>query len=200
MEPTFRPGDILHVEKTQGTGQLRPGDIIIFKASDPDSNPEVCETVHRIILLTPQGYLTRGDFNPRPDEKPVKEDKIVGRVTRFERGGRIRKVRGGRLGLLRAHMLWARRGVWRTIAAPLRPLYRRLRQSGLVAALWKPETRRIRFCSPDGEYVKYIHRGRTVAVWWPARNECRFRKPYDLVLWREIDRERERDHNSGQES
>jgi len=192
MEPTFRPGDILHVEKTQRAGQLRPGDIIIFRESGPDPNPKAYETVHRIIRSTLQGYLTRGDLNPRPDEKPVKEDEIVGSVTRFERGGRIRKVRGGRLGLWRARMLWARRGVWRTIAAPLRPLYRRLRKSGLVAALWKPETRKIRLCSPDGEYVKYIHRGRTVAVWWPDRNECRFRKPFDLVLWREVDRERDR--------
>jgi len=40
-----------------------------------------------------------------------------------------------------------------------------------------------------------FHRGRTVAVWWPARNECRFRKPFDLVLWREVDRERERQLN-----
>ena len=63
---------------------------------------------------------------------------------------------------------------------------------GDIIVVWKPKIRRVRFCSPEGEYVKYIHRGRTVAVWWPARNECRFRKPFDLVLWREVDRERDR--------
>jgi len=192
MEPTFRPGDILRAEKTQGTGQLRPGDIIIFKTSGPGPSTESCETVHRIIRSTPRGYLTRGDLNPLPDERPVQPEEVIGRIVRIERGGRVRKVRGGRLGLWRARGLWARRGIWRAIAAPLRPLYGRLRRSGLVAILWKPEILRIRFCSPDGQYVKYVRRGRTVAVWRPARNECRFRKPFDLVLWREIARERNR--------
>jgi len=192
MGSTFRPGDMLYVEKSNGTKPFRSGDIVVFRTSNRDAGQADCETVHRIVQSTPQGYLTRGDLNPRPDEKPVKEDKIIGRVAKFERGGRVRKVRGGRLGLWRARGLWARRGIWRAIAAPLRPLYGRLRRSGLVAILWKPEILRIRFCSPDGQYVKYVRRGRTVAVWRPARNECRFRKPFDLVLWREIARERNR--------
>jgi signal peptidase I len=189
MAGTFRSGDLLFIEPGL-VSALHPGDVVVYK--DPQRPHDGVNTAHRVIGIKPQGLICRGDNNPLPDLEPLPEERLIGRVTRFERGGRVRKVRGGRLGLWQARMLWARRGVWRAIAAPLRPLYRRLRKSGLVAALWKPETRRIRFCSPDGEYVKYVRHGRTVAVWRPARNECRFRKPFDLVLWREIARERDR--------
>jgi hypothetical protein len=190
MAGVFRDGDLLSIEPVL-ISALRLGDVVVYK--NPQRPRDGVNTVHRVIGIAARGLICRGDNNPLPDPELLTEGRLIGRVTRFERGGRIRKVQGGRLGLWRARMLWARRGIWRTIAAPLRPLYRRLRRSGIVASRWKPEIRRIRLCSPDGEYVKYVRRGRTVAVWRPARNECRFRKPFDLVLWREIARERDRD-------
>jgi hypothetical protein len=30
--------------------------------------------------------------------------------------------------------------------------------------------------------VKYVHRSRTVAVWWPERRSFRCRRPYDLII------------------
>lgn len=198
MEPTFRPGDILHIEKITNVRDLRPGDIIVFQAGSTD--PASSETAHRIIRSTPRGFITRGDLNPLPDERPVRPDEVIGRVARIERAGRIHKVRGGRLGLWPARARWALRAAGRLIAAPLKPLYRRLRQSGLVAALWKPDIRRVRFCSPEGDYVEYTYRGRIVGVWRPARNERRFKKPFDLVLWQEVERERKRDPKSDHES
>lgn len=192
MAGVFRDGDLLSIEPVL-ISALHPGDVVVYVVyKDPQRPHDGVNTAHRVIGIKPQGLICRGDNNPLPDPELLTEGRLIGRVTRFERGGRIRKIQVGRLGLWRARGLWARRGIWRAIAAPLRPLYGRLRRSGLVAILWKPEILQIRFCSPDGQYVKYVRRGRTVAVWRPARNECRFRKPFDLVLWREIARERDR--------
>lgn len=189
MEPIFRPGDILHIDLAASVDDLSPGDIIIYQTEGAD--PAARETAHRIILSTPRGFITRGDFNPLPDERPVRPDEVIGRVVRIERGGRIHKIHGGRQGLRQTLRHRALRAAGRLMTAPLRPLYRGLRQGGLVAGLWKPDISRVRYGSPDGGYVEYTYRGRVVGTWWPTRNEYRIRKPFDLVLWREINRKRE---------
>lgn len=189
MAGTFRPGDLLFIEPVS-IDHLRRGDIVVYYDSQPP--PEGADTVHRVVAITPQGLICRGDNNPLPDAEPLMEGRLIGRVVGFDRRGRIHNVRGGRWGLWRARAFWSLRAANRFLTAPLRPIYRRLIRSGIVALLWKPDLRRVRFCSGDGEYVKYTRRDRTIAVWHPGRNECRFRKPYDLILWREIARDRNR--------
>ena len=186
MAGIFRPGDLLFFEPVP-IARLRRGDIVAYSDSQPP--PEGVDTVHRVVAITSLGLICRGDNNRSPDRKPVTEERLIGRVSRFERGGRVHEVRGGRAGMRQACLTWARRAVLRMMSAPLRPLYRRLRRSGLVPLLWKPDIRRVRFCSPDGDYIKYIRRGRTVAVCRLAGNEIRFRRPYDLVLWKKFARE-----------
>jgi hypothetical protein len=193
MEPTLRPGDILCLERRAGVGDLEPGDVIVFAARTGGRDPAHNETVHRIVRRTAAGFVTRGDRNPLEDEKPVRPGQIAGRVVRVERAGRIKPVRGGQTGLSRANRIRARRAFWRALASPLRPLYAGLRRSGIATWVWRPRIERTHFCAAEGDYVEYSRRGRVVGTWWPARNEFYVRKPFDLVLWREIDRGREAD-------
>jgi hypothetical protein len=112
----------------------------------------------------------------------------VGRVTHVERGGRMKPVRGGRRGLLQVRLSHLRRRLrWRgrQVAAHLgRRFYRWLRNSGLVPRLWQPTITRVHVETEAGLVVKYIHRQRTVARWWPETAKFQCRKPYDLVISR----------------
>ena len=185
MTRVFVPGDLLYIEIVPVV-ELKLGDIVAY--CDAKSDPDAVDTVHRIIAITPQGLICRGDNNQYPDRNPVTQQQLIGRVIGFERGGRRREVRGGPAGMRRARLNWARSSLARILASPVRPLYLWVRESGLAGLVWKPRIRRVRFCSPDGEYVKYVRHGRTVAVRHPgSRSKANFiRKPYDLILWREV--------------
>jgi hypothetical protein len=186
MGGTFRPGDCLTVV-TVPLADVRPGDVVVYRG--PNHRGEAEELVHRVVAASPGGLVARGDSNLRADATLVTADTLLGRVTHVERDGRTRPVRGGRLGLLRARVLHARRRVWRHVWRLLvlvgRRPYRRLRESGLIARLWRPAVIKIRLATENGPLVKYVCGGRTVARCWPAEGRFECRKPYDLVLRRE---------------
>jgi hypothetical protein len=179
MGGTFRPGDYLAVAHVS-LADVRPGDVVVYRRLDHQGDAE--ELVHRVVTRAPGGLIAQGDSNPRADTTLVTTDNLLGRVTHIERNGRTRRVRGGRLGLLRARMLHARRPVWRLMACAGRIPYRWLRGSDLISGLWQPVIIKIHLVMDDGPLVKYVCGGRTVACWWPeqARFECY--KPYDLVI------------------
>ena len=192
MRGTFRAGDYLTVIPV-ALREIRPGDIVIYRK--PMSVPDDDDTVaHRVIKVMPGGLIMRGDFNPASDLTVVMEEDIVGRVARFERRGKTRAVIGGRIGLLcgRWFHVWhpARLRFQRAIRRRVVPLgrwfYHWLRTSGVIARVWRPPLTRISLTTPHGPIVKYTHRGRTVAVWWSQRRRLQCRKPYDLILWREL--------------
>jgi hypothetical protein len=103
---------------------------------------------------------------------------LVGRVSFVIRDGRTRRVWGGRWGRLRARLLRLRRRVLPIAGWP----YRALRASGMVRRFWRPRITQVRLSTDEGPLTKYLHRGRVVARWWPARGHLWFRKPYDLVI------------------
>ncbi len=185
MLGTFRPGDYLTVEPVP-LAAIRLGDVVVCRGREEAGEPD--EIVHRVVDVLPDGLVTRGDNSPYVDSVPVTQDTLLGRVTHVQRGGQVRPVWGGRRGLLRARMLHARCAVrrfgWRWLSIVGRRPYRWLRQSGLVGRLWRPAITRVRVEAEDGPLVKYVHRGRTVARWWPERGRFRCRKPYDLVISR----------------
>jgi signal peptidase I len=178
MAGTFRPGDRLTLEPVT-VDDIRPGDVVVY-ASDQGGDRE--ELVHRIVAVTPDGLVPRGDNNPCPDSMLVTADNLLGRVTHVQRRGRITSVRGGRRGLLHAYLWRSRVVLWRWAKAVGRWPYRKLRSSGLVARWWQPPVRRVRIATENGPVVKYVCDGRTVAEWWPEQNRFECRKPYDLVI------------------
>ena len=181
MLGTFRLGDRLPVE-TASLDEIRPGDVVALRVACPSGAAE--ELVHRVVGLQPGGLVTRGDNNRCNDSSLVTAETLLGRVTRVERGGRLRPVRGGRLGLARARLLHARIHV-RALAIRLgRGPYGWLRRRGWVSRLWRPQITRLRVATDKGPLVKYLSAGRTVARWWPEQNRFECERPYDLVIAR----------------
>ena len=208
MAPLFRPGDSLRMEAV-AFEQVRPGDVIVFRPAGCEGQdsegmslkvsarpgagaapwpPSATEgnqrVVHRVMALRSEGFITRGDANPSPDEGFVTPDQLEGRVAALERDGTTRHVFGGRVGHLRAGL--ARIG--QRLGRPARRIasapYCLLRASHIVRHWWNPKLRTLSLATPQGALVKFLHGNRTVARWWPGSGRFECRKPYDLVLRR----------------
>jgi len=180
MAGAFRPGDYLTVEPAP-LAAIRPGDVVVYQGYSLAGEP--ADVVHRVVAVTADGLVTRGDNNPQVDNDLVTQDILLGRVTRLERGGRVHRVGTGRAGVFQ---LWARRAWrlgWRLLRAVGRAAYRWLRESDLVANIWRPTLIPLLLTTSNGTVlVKYVHGRRTVARWRPQTGRFRCRKPYDLVL------------------
>jgi signal peptidase len=73
MEPAIPVGGIV-VIKPVDPETLKIGDIICFKLTEPTS------ITHRIINITDQGFITKGDANEDPDQWIVKKENVIGKV------------------------------------------------------------------------------------------------------------------------
>lgn len=175
MNGTFRHGDVLLVITTPLEG-IRPGDVVAYRNPGARSNSSV--VAHRVRRLTKAGFISQGDHNRTPDSQSIGAENLVGRVCSFQRDGKTRHVWGGRVGRLWAGYLRLRRRIVPLIGWP----YRALRRSGIVRSLWRPRLEQVHLETADGPLVKYIHRQRVVARWWPGRGHFWCRKPYDLIL------------------
>lgn len=179
MKGTFRPGDCLEFESPVRTA-IRRGDVLIYRGKNPRGEVEEC--VHRVIRILPTGWITRGDNNPEADTIAVTPENLLGRVVRYKRRMRIRPVPCGTQGRLRARVLYVRTFLIKRIRTLARPAYRLLRWSGIVARFWSPRMRQVRVEGLHGYGIKFIHRRKTVAVWWPEESRFTCRKPYDLIF------------------
>jgi signal peptidase len=78
MSPTLEPGDGFVAIPVQLSGDIDTGDVIVFRAKHLHGGGLV---THRVIGESSDGYVTRGDANPFPDqtvgEPPVSRDRIV---------------------------------------------------------------------------------------------------------------------------
>ncbi|MGD1994274.1 MAG: hypothetical protein PVI59_13865 [Anaerolineae bacterium] len=178
MRGTFLPGDLLIVTPV-ALEDLQCGDVVAFQQpSARDDHPH--QIVHRVRACTSAGLVTRGDQCLKVDQTAVTASDLIGRVLAVERDGQTRPVLGGWRGHARAAAL----RLWRRIAPAAGWPYRRVRASGLARALWRPSLAQIHLETETGPMIKYVHRQRTVARWWPAEGRFWCRKPYDLVLVR----------------
>jgi signal peptidase len=73
MEPAIPVGSVV-VIKPVDPETLKIGDIICFKLSQPTS------ITHRIINITDQGFITKGDANNAPDQWIVKNENVIGKA------------------------------------------------------------------------------------------------------------------------
>jgi signal peptidase len=74
MEPAIPVGSVV-VIKPVDPESLREGDIICFELSGPTTT-----ITHRIINITEEGFITKGDANEDPDQWIVRRENIVGKA------------------------------------------------------------------------------------------------------------------------
>jgi signal peptidase I len=179
MAGTFREGDRLEIKKNK-INEIKPGDVAVFISAKEGEKETHC--VHRVVSLEEKRLITRGDNNPLNDEDRVTEINFIGQVTHCERDGRTRKIRNGRLGLMKARILHGRLLVIKAAKFILRKPYRMVKKTGIVAKFWRPKIETIYFATQDGPLIKYVHKGKIVASCWTDTNRWWFRRPYDFIV------------------
>lgn len=80
MEPTFDIGDVVIYRDKFAHNDIKEGDIIAFKSPAEDKI-----VTHRVVGVTPLGYITKGDNNPSVDSDIVHRTWVRGVVV--ERNG-----------------------------------------------------------------------------------------------------------------
>jgi signal peptidase len=73
MSPTFNTGSIVGVGPISYE-QIKQGDIITFK------DPEGRTITHRVLEITENGLVTKGDANDAKDTALVTKDRVIGEV------------------------------------------------------------------------------------------------------------------------
>ena len=82
MTPLIRSGDTIVVE-THQTEQFRRGDIVVrVEESHPGAQPDDW-VVHRLVGISRQGWLTKGD-NLRVFDRPATPHALIGRVIQIK--------------------------------------------------------------------------------------------------------------------
>ena len=174
MWGTLADGDCLWVSPIPFES-LQAGDVVAFEAGGK-------VVVHRIVERDENVFRTQGDGNWSRDSAPLTAANLVGKVTDREHRGVRLPVAGGARGHRRAIVLRAV-SRWRLRFRHGRTSpYRLLRASRVASLFWRPRIAVASFVSPEGSTVKFIHRGRTVALWRPQARKWECRRPYDLIL------------------
>jgi len=85
MEPTLDAGDGFVAIPAEAAGPIEEGDVIVFEARQIHGGGL---TTHRVVEVTDQGYVTRGDANPFTDqdngEPRVTDGQIVAKAWRVD--------------------------------------------------------------------------------------------------------------------
>lgn len=82
MEPNIQTGSVIAVQSVKDGTHFQKGDIVTFKTKDHNL------VTHRIYKVNNDGkqYITKGDNNDAPDQKPLLADNIVAEYTGFKIG------------------------------------------------------------------------------------------------------------------
>jgi signal peptidase I len=175
MMPTFREGQLLYVRPVR---HWNVGDVVVFKMSD-----DIEAIVHRVVAITPDGLVTRGDHNKAFDPFFVLDVHVVGKVEMVEDGSALHTVAGGWRGLWEARIRqYIGQGEYAFKRLLWRP-YAWLRSSHWVGRVWQPVVNQVKIQSAGKSLIKYVVGRRTVAVWDPSLCHFECKKPYDLVLF-----------------
>ncbi len=76
MEPTIKAGDSIIFQKTSYEN-LEVGDIIVYKSKS--GSTEGLYIVHRIVEITDEGFVMKGDNNQAVDSEIVTRDMVIGK-------------------------------------------------------------------------------------------------------------------------
>ena len=129
MNPTLREPEILEI-RPYGNRPLRVGDVVFFRS--PGRQQTV---VHRIVRLTPEGLVTRGDNNRRDDAFVLQPEDIKGRVVAAWQGRKNRAIAGGRRGRLLGRLIPWKRFLDRNLSYLLHSFYHTLTHWSFLTTL-----------------------------------------------------------------
>ena len=178
MYPALKASDTIHVLLCGGK-QIRRGDVIVFPP--PGGNDMV---VHRVISISGQGLMTRGDNNNNTDPWFVSSDHIAGRVVRAQRGNRLLTIYGGARGLLYASAVRFFCSIDSVISSFLNPAYHRLAKTALFRQ-WLPDGMCMRvfsFNRSDGVEFQLLMAGHVIGRLIPGKGEWFIRRPFRLFV------------------
>jgi signal peptidase I len=178
MKGTFKPGNKLIMEIVP-FDKIKKGDVIIFRRIQEEHSDFI---VHRVAEIICKRLITRGDNCFDQDKEPIKEENVIGRVIRYDWNGKIRLVRNGGIGRMRAALLHGRLHAVKGLKFFLRKPYVTLRRTGLLAKLWHPDIEGVQFEAPDGPFVKYLHKGKSVAISLGNKKFCLVKRPFDFFF------------------
>jgi signal peptidase I len=180
MLPTFKPGQVLYIRPHERA--IKPGDVVVFSRGNE-------YVVHRVIAISQDGISTRGDNNPYDDLWLLTPDQVLGVVEKAENWDKTRAVKGGTPALLKAKARWEFNALYTKSLPWMGAPYRWFKSIGWIHKVWHPQITRIQVHTSEGELIKYVVRGSTVATWYPQQNRFICRKPYDLVITSPADNE-----------
>lgn len=86
MQPTLSERDLLEIEP-YGRRPMRRGDVIFFTHPQEDK-----PAVHRVMRISSEGILTRGDNNNLMDPWVLRAEDVIGRVVRARQGKEAARV------------------------------------------------------------------------------------------------------------
>ena len=76
MWPALKKGDLVLIKGASGKDEIKKGDVVVY------SN-EKGFTIHRVIEIKENTFITKGDANNVKD-KPIEYDKLVGKTLNFK--------------------------------------------------------------------------------------------------------------------
>jgi signal peptidase I len=152
MNPTLRDGDLLEVEG-YGIEPVRIGDVVLFKK---ESSSRI--VVHRVIGLSAEGLVTRGDDNLENDPGLLDSRDVIGRIIAYWRGQRRRTVLRGRPGMILARFTRCRIRSTLAIFTFFSPHYRFVSAKGFLRVISPvAEPRVVRFGDKDLRLILWSH-------------------------------------------
>lgn len=179
MRGTFRPGDMLFVMPVT-LADVHLGDVVAYHSENETI------TAHRVVGRNGSCLITAGDANPRVDRRAIETGGLVGRVIYVERNGTLSQVCNGWSGMIQRQLtklrLYGRQWMRARITRVAYPSYRRLLNFAVLRRLWRPKLTCIQVASVLGPSIKYLLRGRTVAVYYPDKHRFICRRPFDLFI------------------
>ena len=178
MSPTIRRSDLLCVSP-YNSDRVRPGDIVVFKSSG-----QVMATAHRALSVTAFGVRTMGDNNDSPDLDYVNPSEIIGKVVWVQRRSKLRRVRGGRLGLMIGRLMRLRRLLDRRLSRIGHPIYEWLVRHKIFIrwAFCSIRTKVICFTTDGAQELQLLWGNRLIGWFAPESGTWLIKRPFRLFV------------------
>ncbi len=180
MYPLFRNGDLLLVEPLCGVCPEN-GDIAVFSC---DSSSVDDAIVHRVVDISSDGILTKGDNNGDIDPWVLPLSSITGRVTGFYRDRRFYAVRGGFRGRFRHVAVQVCRGMVFGGKSVFRGGYHLLGRTPVFGSLLRGslQPKVLRFAGQGGDELHLMVGGLLAGRCFAGSDRWHIRPPFRLFV------------------